>query len=125
MKHILNLKWRESFRKREATKTINNFYKKNKHIEVGLCYALNEAQVTQVENSFPEPYSLQSWRNFGGQVHSIITAEIIDLIFTAAEGWGEKEICFKGASDSKKKERGEAGAMNIKHFPAPSLHLLL
>ena len=111
MKHILNLKWRESFRKREATKTINNFYKKNKHIEVGLCYALNEAQVAQ--------------RNIGGQVHSIITAEIIDLIFTAAEGWGEKEICFKGTSDSKKKERGEAGAMNIKHFPAPSHHLPL
>ena len=50
--------WIESFRKREAPKTINNFYKKNKHIEVELCYALNETQVAQVENSFPKPYSL-------------------------------------------------------------------
>lgn len=107
MKHILNLKWRESSRKREATKTINNFYKKNKHIEVGLCYALNEAQVAQVENSFPEPYSLQSWRNFGGQVHSIIKAEIIDLIFTAAEGWGENEICTQGGEWRSKGRREE------------------
>lgn len=42
------------FRKRDALKTINNFYqkkKKNKQIKVELCHA----QVVQVENPFLKP----------------------------------------------------------------------
>ena len=35
------------------------------------------------------------------------------LIFTTAEGWGEKEICTKGVSDGQKEGVGRGGAINI------------
>ena len=52
--------------------------------------------------------SLKSRHNFGKQVHSVFLAKIMapSLIIVTAEGWGEKEICAKGVSDSKKLAKG-------------------
>ena len=52
--------------------------------------------------------SLKSRYNFSKQVHSVFLAKImaLSLIIVTAEGWGEKEICAKGVSDSKKLAKG-------------------
>ena len=59
--------------------------------------------------------SLQSWRNFDGQVLSIFLVKIMAAtMFTAAESWGEKEICT-GVGDSEQNGEGRGwGCMERK-----------
>ena len=50
--------------------------------------------------------TLQSWHNFDGQVLSIFLVKIMAAtMFTAAESWGEKEICT-GVGDSEQNGEG-------------------
>ena len=48
--------------------------------------------------------SIQSMRDLGERVLSFFVVKIIAaiFIFTAVEGWGEKEICTEGVSDNQK-----------------------
>lgn len=59
--------------------------------------------------------SLQSWCNFDGQVLSIFLVKIMAAtMFTAAESWGEKEICT-GVGDSEQNGEGRGrGCMERK-----------
>ena len=55
-----------------------------------------------------EKVGLQSKGNFGERVLSIFLAKILAVIFdfNGAEGWGEKQICTKGVSESENITRG-------------------
>ena len=59
--------------------------------------------------------TLQSWHNFDGQVLSIFSVKIMAAtMFTAAESWGEKEICT-GVGDSEQNGEGRGwGCMERK-----------
>ena len=59
--------------------------------------------------------TLQSWHNFDGQVLSIFLVKIMAAtMFTAAESWGEKEICT-GVGDSEQNGEGRGrGCMERK-----------
>ena len=70
---------------------------------------------------FPISYfrSLQRRHNFGKQLSAKYFGVLYSchlLIFMAAEGWGEKEICIEGVNDGQSERKGRGRGFNVQHY---------